>query len=465
MLVWRWKKLPRMKTEEETLTREFWMFIGSFVLLLSAIQIAISTSIPVWSPLVKWITGKDVAPPVNNILHYDNIQVWVAIILAILSASVLYMRFKHSDAKMIIKRLSIITGIALVMGSLIAVGQKITTWQYDLMLFAACFGIVANFYYAIAVQKVKLKKLGPTIAHLGFATVLLGILLSCYNKHAISYNTLGAMFDLGKKNNADNAKESREDEILFLDSPVAMGDYWATYMGDSAVPGKDLRIYYKVDFKRVDSSTHQVLEEFMLYPDAFINPKGQEGMSANPSTKHYWNKDIFTFIQRAVDKRADTTSYRSYVMHMGDTTFLSSGYIVFNQFSRDVDDKRYIPEQGDVAVRAELSVYDASGFVQKINPIYYIRNQFENQVEDTVHSMDVYAKLAKIIPEQNAAVIMVRQIDPKDDFIVLKALLFPYINVLWLGVVIMVLGFLISLVRLLTKKAPLPKVIEEKPGS
>jgi cytochrome c-type biogenesis protein CcmF len=45
----------------------------------------------------------------------------------------------------------------------------------------------------------------------------------------------------------------------------------------------------------------------------------------------------------------------------------------------------------------------------------------------------------------------IRQTDPKDDYIVLKALVFPYINVLWLGVVVMVFGFFISLGDLLAK--------------
>jgi cytochrome c-type biogenesis protein CcmF len=54
--------------------------------------------------------------------------------------------------------------------------------------------------------------------------------------------------------------------------------------------------------------------------------------------------------------------------------------------------------------------------------------------------------------------LMVKQTDPKDDYIVLKALVFPYINVLWLGVVIMVIGFLISIIKLLTTGS---KAIEE----
>jgi cytochrome c-type biogenesis protein CcmF len=452
LLVWRWKQMPRVKSEEETWTREFWMFIGSIVLLLSSIQIAITTSIPVWSPLYKWITGKDVAPPVNVMQHYNSIQVWIAVIIGLLSAVVMYMKYKKGDAKSFGKRLLITAGIALIITLAIGFGQHINAWQYDLMLFAACYGIVANLWYTFAVQKGRLKHIGPPIAHFGFAMVLLGILLSSFNKHVISFNTLGEILPMGKKTPEEDAKESRENQLLFHNSPVAMGDYQVTYTGDSSVAGKDMRIYYKVNFKKVDSATHDVKESFFLYPDAFINPKGEQGLSANPSTKHYWDRDIFTFINSASDKtKSDTSTYRSHIIHKGDTIFINSGYLVFNQFNTNVKPERYAPQQGDIAVAAEMTAYDLHGKVKDIAPIYYIHNMAEGQVDDTVTTMDVYAKLSKIIPQQDAAEIMIRQTDPKDDFIVLKALVFPFINVLWLGVVIMVLGFFISMVNSVRK--------------
>ncbi len=468
LLIRRWRSIPYIKTEEETLSREFWMFIGSVILFLASIQITITTSIPVWSPLAKWITGKEFAPPTDPMSHYNNIQVWVAIIVGILTATVMYMKFKNTEGRTLGKRLGITALIALVMAGLIGWGQRITTWQYDIMLFAACYGIVANIYYGIVVQKTKFKKLGPSTAHLGFATVLLGILLSSYNKQAISFNTTGMPFDFKKATEKENIKESRENVILFHGVPVAIGDYWATYIGDSDVAGKDRRIYYKVSFDRRDSVTHKILEHFMLYPDAFINPKGQEGMSANPSTKHYWNRDIFTFINGATDKsKSDTSTYQSHmVRNPGDTIFVNSGYMVYNGLSRDIVDKRYQPMDGDLAVKAKFTVYNLDGVVQELNPIYILRDrQYLTYVEDTIPSMGAYVRFANLqvkSKDSTAVEMLVRQTDPKDDYIVLKALLFPYINVLWLGVVIMVLGFFISIGDLLSRKKTAPKTATQR---
>jgi cytochrome c-type biogenesis protein CcmF len=461
-LVARWKSVPRVKSEEETLSREFWMFIGAVILFLAAVQISVTTSIPVWSPLAKWISGKDFAPPTDPMSHYNNIQVWVAIIVGLLAGTVLFMKYKHTGGKTLAKHLGTTGIVALILAALIAWGQDITTWQYDLMLFSSCYGIVATVYYGVSIQKLKFKKLGPSVAHLGFATVLLGILLSSYNKHAISLNTTGVPFNFKKNSDQETMMENRENVIMFRGVPVAMGDYFATYIGDSDVAGKDKRIYYRVSFERKDSATKEVKEHFMLYPDAFINPKGQQGLSANPSTKHYWDRDIFTYINSATDKsKTDTSTYRSHIVEKpGDSIYLANGFMVFNGFSNQINDKRYDPREGDLAVRAMLTVFDMQGMKQELNPIYILRDkQYIVQVDDTVEHMGLYARFGalNVHSKDSASVdIQVRQTDPMDDFIVLKALVFPYINVLWIGIVIMVFGFLLSLGDLITNRKTAP---------
>ncbi len=458
-MMYRRKTIPRIKTEEETLSREFWMFIGSVILFLASVQIAVTTSIPVWAPLGKWISGKDFAPPTDPMAHYNNIQVWVAIIIGLMSASILYMKYKRTDGKPLGKRLGVLALVSAGMAGLIAWGQDITTWQYDLMLFAACFGIVANTYYGVSVQKMKFKKLGPSVAHLGFATVLLGILLSSYNKHAISLNTTGMSLDFNKATQQETIKENMENVIMFRGIPVAMGDYYATYQGDSDVQGKDRRIYYKVAFEKKDTLTKKTTERFTLYPDAFINPKGQQGvMSANPSTRHYWNRDIFTYINNAPDKKkSDTSTYHTHtVARSGDTIYLNNGFMIFNGFSNEISDKRYEPKEGDLAVKAKLTVYNMQGLKQDIAPLYILRDrQYIVQVDDTIQNMGLYTRFGalNVHSKDSASVdIMIRQTNPMDDFIVLKALVFPYINVLWIGVIVMVFGFFISVGDAVSRK-------------
>lgn len=470
LLVARWRSMPRIKTEEGILTREFWMFIGSVILFLASVQIILTTSIPVWEPLAKWITGKDFAPPVDPVTHYNNIQVWVAIIVGILAATVLFMKYKTASAAALGKRLAITATAALAMTIAIAKGQHISTWQYQIMLFSASYGVIASIYFGVLVQKARFKLLGPSVSHLGFALVMLGILLSAYNKHAISFNTTGENFNFEKRTAAEKAKENMENVLLFHGVPVPMDDYWATYVGDSlSMTGKDKIMYYKVNFERKDFKTNEVLERFTLYPDAFINTKGQGVLTVNPSTKHYWNKDIFTYINGGtLDKaKSDTSSYLSHVLgRIGDTIFLKNGYMVYQGLSKDIKDTKYTPKSdSDLAISAKLMVYDSiSGPAKEINPVYVLRNrQYISNIEDTVSTLDLYVRLENIIVKSQDSVLIelkVRQTDPKDDFIVLKALVFPYINVLWVGVVIMILGFFISMGARMgqTAKISIPEV-------
>ena len=456
LLFYRWKTLPRVKGEEESSSREFWMFIGSFVLLLSSLQITISTSIPVWAPLAKWITGKEIAPPVDPVQHYNSIQVWVAIIIALLSSAILYLRFKASDGKKVWRRFAGLGSVAVLLTALIGYTQKINVPQYTVLLFASVFAVVASFYYALGIQK-KLMKMGPAVSHLGFGLTLLGILLSSFNKEVISFNTLGVTIDFGKKTAAENAKESRENVLLFRNTPVAMGDYLVTYEGDST-SSSDPRTFYKVNYEKKDSATGRVEEQFTLYPDAFVNPKGQQGLIANPASKHYLGKDIFTYVTQVLDptKRTDTAAYKSYTVKKGDSIFLANGFVVFNDF----EEPRYEQQTGNLSVKARLTVYDLTKEVGHLSPVYAIENNsYQSFQEDTLKSMGLYARFVKVLPDQNAVELQIRQTNPKDDYIVLKAILFPYINVLWLGIVVMVIGFFLSMYNRITKKEKLPQVL------
>ena len=130
--------------------------------------------------------------------------------------------------------------------------------------------------------------------------------------------------------------------------------------------------------------------------------------------------------------------------------------MIYNGLSKEIKDPRYTPVGGDVAVKAQFTVYDLNAPVQHINPLFILReNQYATYLEDTIAAMGVEARFSNLIvrSKDSASVeLMVRQTDPMDDFIVLKALVFPYINVLWIGIVIMVLGFFISLGDLVSRQ-------------
>jgi cytochrome c-type biogenesis protein CcmF len=91
-----------------------------------------------------------------------------------------------------------------------------------------------------------------------------------------------------------------------------------------------------------------------------------------------------------------------------------------------------------------------------MEPVYYIRDSsYQYNVPDTVSPLSLYVRFNKILPKDNKIELQVKESATFKDYIVMKAFVFPFINVLWIGVLVMIAGFLMSIyqkVKALKKK-------------
>ena len=439
------KKIPDLKKEEEALSsREFWMFIGSLVLMISVVQITYTTSMPVWNQMFG--TKLTITDPIT---HYNKIQLWITLLVLLGTGSVYYFKFKHSNIREVAFKLALPFLLAIISTSIISYLQVLRSAPIVALMFAANFSVWANLFFIIRVLKWKTIKWGGTTAHIGFGLMVIGIILSSYNKQVISVNRLGIDFQMGKKTEEENKRESRENLLLFRNMPVTMAGYTLTYIGDT-VDGPNH--YYRIKYQTRKDDTGTIKEEFVLAPNAQINPK--MGLISSPDTKHYLTHDVFTYITSTIDKSQikDTVSYTSKKMKIGDSAFFASGFMVFHGFNTQVSSKNYIPQTGDIAVSAKLTAYNLEGDSLDVSPVYIIRGRQEELIEDTITKYNLYTRLSKILPNENAAMIDFKQPSAMNDYVIMKAILFPYINVLWLGTVIMILGFLLSLIKRIRTK-------------
>ena len=449
LLIGRWRKMPHVAGEEETSSREFWMLIGSIAFLLSSIQIIAATSLPVWAPLYKKIFGSAIAPPTNREEYYNNIQVWFAIVIALLTGATQFLKFKKSGN---LKQFWKVNGIMFLLSVAISVWlinwQKIAHVQYMVFLCVSLYAFIGNIQYLITAQKGNLKKAGGSVTHIGFAMMLLGILFSSYKKEVISKDISGKVMNFGKETFEENAQESRNNVMLYRNTALPMGDYMVRYLGDSTDTKNDPPItYFRLRFEKTDPKTGATLESFMLYPDAFINAKGQEGLSSNPDARHYWNKDIFVYITSAPDPKSktDTSSYHPLEVKKGDSIYVSNGYFVFEDFDPNIRNKNYVKAEGDVPVGITLRGYDVNGSVGVIQPVFYVRGNETGTAYDSLNTLGTFVKVEKIDPVKETVTLGIRQRAQQDDYIVMKALIFPMIWLLWLGIIVMIIGFFISL--------------------
>ncbi|MFN2457576.1 MAG: cytochrome c biogenesis protein CcsA [Chitinophagaceae bacterium] len=447
----RYKKIPHIVKEEETSSREFWMFVGSLVLFLSALSIIIMTSLPVFNKIVSAFAGKDtqlfkpLAFGEDTVFAYNRIQIFVAVIIASLTAVTQYLKYKNTGKQFIFQRLLWPTVASLLIGALVLAFGNINYREYGLgYLGAIWLAVVMSIYAGIANASYiwlgingRLKLAGGSIAHAGFALMLVGILVSSSKKEVLSHNTSGIFVPLGE----ESKEKPGENLTLVKGLQTDMGKYWVTYEKDSAHPQKPLW-YYFLKFESKDKK-----EVFTLKPNAFINYKGNEGLMANPDARHYWNHDVFTYITSLPDpeKNKDTSTFQTHKISVRDTIFYTRGFAILEK----VTSRNNLPGAGfkptDSASIATIKVHAKSKSVYTIEPLLINKGGALMPYPDTVTAENLVVQLQKV--ENNKVELGIKESGAIMQYVTLKAYKFPFINILWLGTIIMIVGIIMSMVR------------------
>lgn len=438
----RWKKMPRVAGEEATSSREFWMLVGSIVLLLSSLLIIFYTSVPIWASAWKLIANDEITIE-DPVSFYNKQQIWFAVVLALLSGGIQFLKYKKTNPKKVVKILGLLVIIAILLTTLLCIAQDIKGFALVGFAFAAIFAIIANVFYIVTNQKFQLKKSGGAITHLAFGLMLLAILFSSHKKEIISINRTGKVMDFAKETYQENLQESRENVLLFRNTAYPMGEYMVTYLGDSAVDNDPPINYYKLRFDKRNPETNDLEESFFLYPNVFLKD-GKVSEGANPDSRNYWTKDIFTYISymsdpTTKDKEAD---FRQFVLRKDDTVFLANGYLVYEGLESNANEVT----TGPIEAEAILTAYDINGTLGKVRPKYIIDGASIVATNDTLNSFGVVANIAKIDPETGSVEFNIHQKGQLDDYIVIKVTVFPYIGLLWFSIVLMFIGFIVSLI-------------------
>jgi cytochrome c-type biogenesis protein CcmF len=440
------KALFRKNEEEDLWSREFWMFVGAIILLGSSFQIMFYTSMPVWNKLFNM----NRAPAANVIDFYNTWQLPFAFIITLLIAVGQYFKYKKTELPEFVKRLTVSFIVSAALTAVFAYALHMTRAHYILFMFSTIFAVAANAGYMLQVLKGNVKKAGASVAHIGFALVLLGALVSTSKKEVISKNTSG------KDLNSLGEKISNNDNILLTQGDtLPMGNYLVTYIGKRF---EGINIFFDVDyFKR--SAEGALQKEFTLSPRVQTNP--QMGNVAEPDTRHFATFDVYTHVtfadlENLKEKKADAmdeyTLAKRFTIKKGDTIFASNAIIILDSLSAKLD--RANLQAGDIAVTANLRVLDIHK-VYEAKPVYVIRNNvIEPPKPVTVEPLGLQFMFWKISPESgNVEISLQEKKSNKKDYIVMQALVFPYINILWIGCIIMVIGTLLAIIERVKKRS------------
>jgi cytochrome c-type biogenesis protein CcmF len=476
----RWKHIPSTEKEASAYSREFWIFVGVLVLCLMGFQVLLPTSLPVWNKLVRLFNiTSNIAPPADQIGFYTKFQLWFAVVVAMLSGVGQFFWWKKMEGKELWRQLQFPLIVAVLLFLIVLqliffqVDSKIISNPgYLFILLAGLLTICLNAKILVSLLKSSPGLSGGSVAHIGIGMMLLGILLSSGFSKVVSLNNTGLMY-------AREASEefNRENLMLFLNEPMAMADYRIEYRGVRLEPRKKTGYVNpnEVDFtddpymvvakrdlffegKKLYNAqdTFEILPENKYYEIQLTSPKSihtlfpriQEnptmGKAASPDIKRDLSKDLYAHVIVSSENEEDWSELQEFKV-TANQQFFANDYVskltkverIFSVGSTKLD-------SADIAVKASITFQgEHQDYVAE--PVFIIRNRMIGRIPDRVNDLGIEITLMNIHPETGQFSLGLRT--RQKDYIILKALEKPMINVLWGGTLMVMIGFTIAIVR------------------
>jgi len=425
MLIYHLRKLPKSENGK-LFSKEFWMFIGSVLLMVSAFQIIFSTSFPLINKLfrTKFIIAAD------SISYYDNWQIPFVVIAGIIMATTHFLNYKSNDPKEFFKKILFSFSLSIVFTILLILFSDIEKPAYFILAFAALFIAISSIDILFRFYK-NSKNISSIIGHLGFGIFLFGIVLSFAQYKIISKNALPV--NMGKRfNDAENMMLTKN-EIL----PI--GDYYISYSG---IKCKGNKVLYQLDFlKKKDDKFYKI---FTVYPSIIVN--NVMGNVYVPDTKHFLTKDIFNYLLYA--ERQDTSAENEFtvikesVAKVNDTIYNDKIKIILSALKVSAVNGKIDTNNIEVTAKMNVLDHDKHYFT---STVFKLKDGFINYKDGAFQDIDYKIRLERISPKRGSVVLCLYE--KKTDMVILKSIVFPYINVVWSGAAVMLMGFILSIIN------------------
>lgn len=477
LAVVRWRSIPSSEKEASVYSREFWIFIGVLILCFMGFQVIAETSKPVYNAVSKLFGGEgNLAPRADAILFYSNFQLWFAVLLGVLSAVGQFFWWKKMDKKLLKDELLPPFLITLVMWALVITIGKVYTIKYIVLAFAGIFTVVANAKILLSILRKSPGLSGGAIAHIGVGLMLIGILASSGYSTVVSLNNTGMLIS---KEFSDEF--NRENLLLFVNEPRTMAGYEIEYLGECVEPRhksgfvnkndirptddpfkviatKDITFegrkifsaneefeiypentYYEIEFRRNGK------REFMQYPRIQVNER-MGGFVASPDISRAISKDLYTHVSAPMAEEAKDEWEKTEEMNVRlNENFYANDYVAVLESIERIDEVAGVILGGqDVAVKARVRV-NGEKRPYFAEPVFLIKDKMVGRIPDEINELGLRIALLSIHPETNDFTLGVSS--RQKDWVVLKAVEKPLINVLWMGTLILMTGFTVALVR------------------
>jgi len=425
------------KEEDHFSSREFWMLIGAIFLMLSCLQLVIYTSLPVINQIFGY---SKVLNKTETFQDYSLPQMFIGIFIALIMGFSLFLKYKKTPKNPFWKYYSIVLIAGLLITILIIANNFnysnliLGKILYPIFLWATLTTVIGNILHFTFITKGNIKKSGASIAHLGFGLILLGAFVSASQSEVISSNQ-NPEFNISE---ASGGELKNEENIRLIEGDtVQMGNYYVVYRSKYQ---EHVNVFYEVDY--YENVNGKLEKSFTLSP--FIQTNETFGRVSEPDTRHYLAKDLYTHITSA---SADTVSEKKEYQNFSQLELKPNGTAKYQKYTIQYDTIYSFKtvEKAD-SIELHINILEGNKLVGKLQLPFVIYKEKFFPIMAQSKALNLVAEISKVESEKNQFLLYMAQEKPKKkDYIILKAIVFPYINLLWGGCIIMIIGTIIAI--------------------
>lgn len=473
----RWKEIPTTEKEVAVWSREFWIFIGATVLCLMGFQVLMPTSIPVWNRLVEAFGGSsNIAPPADQVTYYSNIQLWGALAIGLLSGVGQFFWWKKMDAKVLINELFIPLIAALLVSVVVVNAAQTYNLRYALLLFAGLFTVFSNLKILYSLLRSSPSLSGGAVAHVGVGLMLIGIMFSSGYSRVVSLNNTGMLIS---KNLSEEF--NRENLLLFVNEPRSMAGYDLEYAGErveprnkhgyvdrndiETTPDKNIvlakrdifydgeKLFSKGEKFEIfgENTFYEILfskngkHQFTLRPRLQVND--QMGTVSSPDISHALGLDLYAHVSAPMNdeakedwsKREELRVKRNKEFYVNDYVAIVESLTRLYEIGGEKIDSSFVAIRANIKVQGERKDY-------YLEPILILGTESRGGVAaDELGDLGLKISLLNVHPETDELTLGVQT--RQKNWVVIKAMEKPFVNVLWIGTLVLMAGFAVALTR------------------
>lgn len=407
LILFRLKGLKSEKTEKESsFTRENALFLGTILLCASALIIGIGTSWP--------IISKGTIEPA----FYNKMNLPLAILIVFINAFSLILRWKHSDEKTFLKSLYLPFGIAFGL-TVILVILGLTQPVMILFSLGILFAVIINIQIAYKIILKNRIKSGAYVAHIGIMIFFLGVIGS-------------------------GVYTQENDISLPLDEPREVLGYKLTYKGATPIKGDEDKYHFNVVVEKDGKA-------FLLQPVMFYSDYS-EGIMKNPDIANLLTKDLY-LSPVALEVPEEFSKEDVIELKKGEEKEIGEMKIRFIDFDKSKLDTESMQSGQHSTIGAEINVTH-NGNNEKLIVEQLITEEGIKYLPVNLRSTDKFAFYLANVNVKDDASIGIAVVDSDNhkhenspEVFVATASIKPFINLVWLGTIIMSIGFIFAIIN------------------